>query len=630
MPTRPLLAALFVTTATAAIGASAPSAPVHQYGGLTLAPAGDRIATIEGGGRGGGHGAIRLRAVSDGRSLGTIDPCPACSYADLAFAPDGRLAFVARSGKTSTLMIAPAGGGAARALGSVEGLVQAPTFSPDGSRIAVLVTIGATKEAGATQAGARQVGEIGNSFDEQRIAIASSTRAGALTPISPADTFIYEMDWTHDGRSLLVSDAPGDGDANWWTATLDLVDASSGAMHRLAAPPHQIRYPKVSADGRSALYIGGLMSDYGASGGDVWSVPLAGGAPRNLTPGMRATALTLDMSRAGPVVTTLAGDRMQLGLLGAAPYYSAPVSLGAAQLSADGRTMAAVVQDFEHAPKILAGPVAAPRAITHDNELLPAPAKAQSLTWTSGGYTVQGWLLSSPTMAAGTRSPLLVSVHGGPSAASTPRYSNGEGSLAPWLAAGYRVLMPNPRGSFGQGEAFTRANIRDFGGGDLDDILAGIDAAKKVAAVDENRLGLMGCSYGGFMAMYANTRTNRFKAIVAGAGLSNWISYYGTNGINQWMIPFFGKSAYDDHKAYEDVSAVYRVDKARTPTFIYVGERDIEVPPTQSIEWYNALKAKGVPVSLVIYPDAGHCVGDPVQHLDVMRRAKAWFDRYLK
>ena len=132
------------------------------------------------------------------------------------------------------------------------------------------------------------------------------------------------------------------------------------------------------------------------------------------------------------------------------------------------------------------------------------------------------------------------------------------------------------------------------------------------------------------MTMWANTQTNRFKGIVAGAGISNWISYYGTNGIDQWMLPFFGKSMYDDMKAYEDVSAVYRLKSAQTPTFIYVGERDIEVPPTQSVEWWHALKAKGVPVSLVIYPDAGHCVTAPAQAADVRARAIAWFDTYVK
>ncbi len=144
-----------------------------------------------------------------------------------------------------------------------------------------------------------------------------------------------------------------------------------------------------------------------------------------------------------------------------------------------------------------------------------------------------------------------------------------------------------------------------------------MDAVERLAPIDDSRLGLTGCSYGGFLA------------IIAGAGISNWISYYGTNGIDQWMLPFFGKSVYDDLPAYQDVSAVYRVGRARTPTFIYVGERDIEVPPTQSIEWWKALRARGVPASLVIYPDAGHCVTGAEQSADVRARALAWFGRYL-
>jgi dipeptidyl aminopeptidase/acylaminoacyl peptidase len=241
---------------------------------------------------------------------------------------------------------------------------------------------------------------------------------------------------------------------------------------------------------------------------------------------------------------------------------------------------------------------------------------------------VQGWLLAPLNADPKVKAPMIVDVHGGPAAAATPRYL-AKGPATALLDAGYYVLLPNPRGSYGQGEAFAAANKRDFGGGDLRDILAGVDAVEKVAPIDDARLGLQGCSYGGFMAMWANTQTDRFKAIVAGAGLSNWVSYYGTNGIDQWMLPFFGKSVYEDYKIYEDASAVYHVKTARTPTFIYVGERDIEVPPTQSIEWWHALKTKGVDTSLVIYPDAGHCVTRPDQSADVRARAIAWFNKYL-
>ena len=114
-------------------------------------------------------------------------------------------------------------------------------------------------------------------------------------------------------------------------------------------------------------------------------------------------------------------------------------------------------------------------------------------------------------------------------------------------AMDYFVLEPNPRGSYGQGEAFTKANRKDFGYGDLRDILAGVDAVeKKYPSVDDSRLGLTGWSYGGFMTMFGVTQTPRFHAAVAGAGIANWQSYYGENSIDQWMLPFFGASVYDD------------------------------------------------------------------------------------
>src|SRR5436853_2280315 len=120
---------------------------------------------------------------------------------------------------------------------------------------------------------------------------------------------------------------------------------------------------------------------------------------------------------------------------------------------------------------------------------------------------------------------MITLIHGGPAGAQKSAWPAGFALPGVLASQGYYVFMPNPRGSYGQGEAFTRANIRDFGGGDLRDILAGIDAVEKVAPIDDNRLGLIGHSYGGFMAMWTNTQTNRFKAIVAGAGLADWISY---------------------------------------------------------------------------------------------------------
>ena len=423
---------------------------------------------------------------------------------------------------------------------------------------------------------------------------------------------------------------------NWWVATIDAIDATTGAVRPIAKPATQVNYPRVSPDGREVAFVGGLMSDDGSVGGDVWTVPVAGGTPSNRTPGYKATVTSLAWTPAGIRATTLSGADASIVALdpakGGSVLWSRPASFSAGDgrvaYSADGTRAAAVVQDFEHAPAIYAGPIAALAPITHDNDTVQGIVSAKSVTWRSDGYTVQGWLLTPRGVDPAKKLPMIVNVHGGPAAASTPFFGT-RGVTADLINAGYAIFYPNPRGSYGQGEAFTAANKRGFGGGDLRDILAGVDAVEKAAQIDDARLGLMGGSYGGFMAMWANTQTNRFKAIVAAAGLSDWISYYGTNGIDEWMIPYFGASMYEDPAIYRKLSPLTYVTKAKTPTFIYVGERDIEVPPTQSIEWWRGLQAAGVPTTLVIYPDEGHGIRGPANAADAGKRTMAWFAKYL-
>ena len=619
---------------------STPALAAHKFEDLAMSPKGEAIVSVESDGD--AHGAIVLRRVSDGRVLRTIDPCPTCSYSGPVFAADGRLAFFSRDRAAGIVSLDLAdSGGHLRTIATIKGLAEALRFAPDGKRIAALVTLNATKETGATQAGARQVGEIGESNDEKRIAIfdLSGTIAGdAIKPVSPAGRYIYEYAWTPDGKGFVASTALGNGDDNWWVATIDAIDAQTGAVRPIAKPGTQVRFPRISPDGKTVAYVGGLMSDYGSVGGDVWTVPFAGGTPVDRTPDLKATITSLLWLKDGMRGTMLAGPDASLVRIDArgavTTLWSKPVGLMAgdakAAFSLDGKVAASAVADFEHATALYAGPVAALAPITHDNDALPALVRARSVSWTNGGFTVQGWLLAPAYADPAARAPMIVNVHGGPSAAHVPNYIAEGGITADLVKAGYYVFEPNPRGSFGQGEAFTAANKRDFGGGDLKDILAGIDAVEKIAPIDEDRLGLMGGSYGGFMAMWVNTQTNRFKGIVAGAGLSDWVSYYGINGIDQWMIPFFGKSMYDDPKAYWDVSAIQFIHNAKTPTFIYVGERDIEVPPTQSVEYWHALKAMGVPTSLVIYPGEGHRLRDPANAADSRKRTVAWFDKYVK
>jgi dienelactone hydrolase len=190
--------------------------------------------------------------------------------------------------------------------------------------------------------------------------------------------------------------------------------------------------------------------------------------------------------------------------------------------------------------------------------------------------------------------------------------------------------MPNPRGSYGQGEAFTRANVQDFGGGDLRDVLAGVDAVLARHPVDSNRLGVAGWSYGGYMTMWTVTQTQRFRAAVAGAGVANWQSYYGQNLIDQWMIPYFGASVYDNPAVYAKSSPMNFIRNVKTPTLILVGERDAECPAPQSFEFWHALKARTVPTELVVYAGEGHMFMNPTNRVDKQDRTLSWFNKYLR
>ena len=641
---------LVVGAASSGVVHAESAAVIRGHDSLSLAPAGDRVVNVESDDPGNlvkeAHGRVVVRAAN-GKPLAQFDPCATCRYSDTAWSPDSRsFAFVANdptAGKTSLYVV---GQGAPRAAFSIDGNANTARWSPDGRSIALLVTAGAHKKTGAVEAGAPMVGEIGEAADEQRIAIVPSA-GGALRFVSPADTYIYEFDWTPDGLGFIATGATGDGDNNWWIATLDYVDATTGALRVIAAPSMQMSLPRASPDGKTVAFVGGLMSDWGAIGGDVYTVALAGGTPTDITPGFQGSFRGIAWRGAQILASALIDDHSAVVTID--PHtrttkteWSAPVTAGAQTFdgaiafSTDGKIAATIVEDFTHAKEIAIGSLAKLAATTRDNAALGPQVAASSVHWTNEGFSVQGWLLGPVTTTDTGRHPMVVMVHGGPSSATTPRYVAPGGQrgtsfdfVNELIARGYYLFYPNPRGSYGQGDSFTRANIRDFGRGDLRDILAGVDAVEKIAPVDDSRLGIFGHSYGGWMTMWANTQTQRFKAAVAGAGIANWTSYYGQNGIDKWMIPFFGASVYDDPAVYRAASPIEFIKNAKTPTLIYVGERDVECPAVQSLEYWHGLKAVGTPAQLFIYAGEGHGFRQPRHLEDLRARIVGWFERYL-
>jgi len=649
-------------------------------GQVAVSPDGARIAWVDG-----GRGGERIHVapfdhLDQDEAVTASANAGRCDEHYPVWAPDSNaLAFLSDcdgSGGQANLYLWRTQGGSPRPLTRLHGYVNAPAFAPDGKAIAFLYVEGATRPAGALAAQDPAVGVIGEDHIEvQRVAFVPVDGAQPDEPAfaTPANLHVFEFDWSPDAKQLayVASDPPGEN--NWWVAKLYTQRVASYAPLRQANPAGtqptailtpsaasgalrgmQIAVPRWSPDGREIAFIGGLMSDQGVTGGDIWVIPSARGVAHDLTPGRAASPGWLAWSGnrrifaaevAGGdcrlVAFDLHGEGGSETAVAGSPIFHFPGNVSDGRLSRSLSSTATrsvfvfVASSYDRAPEIYAArpaqPSEAPLQLTHLNAgMAPVGGKTVSLEWVNEGFHVQGWLLLPAHYDPAKKYPMIVEVHGGPASAMLPRWGAG-GLLSPsaFSALGYFVLLPNPRGSFGQGEAFTQANRKDFGYGDLRDILAGVDTVLAKYPVAADRVGITGWSYGGFMTMFAVTQTQRFKAAVAGAGISDWLSYYGENSIDQWMVPYFGASVYDDPQVYAKSSAINFIREARTPALIVVGERDGECPAPQSFEFWHALRALNVPAELVVYPNEGHGFVNPRHQADVLERAAEWFARYM-
>jgi dipeptidyl aminopeptidase/acylaminoacyl peptidase len=661
----------------------------RSIGQVAVAPDGKRIAWIQF-----ATGGTEIM-VSSLNEMATIDTTKthrvtvaakgdrACRENELAWAPDAKsLAFFSncgREGEQADLYLSWLDGNPAQRLTELHGEVDAPAFSPDGARIAFLYVEGATRRTGGLAAMKPPAGVIGEDGVEiQRVAVVPVDAARlanqalqAPTLATPATLHVYEFDWSHDSKALTYVAAKPPGENNWWVAKLytqNVAGDGSAAPKAILAPAEisgplhglQIAVPRWSPDGKSIAFIGGLMSDQGSTGGDVWIVPAQGGQPRDLTPQRPSSPAWIEWGDDEHLfVSELAGGNCQLirlhlqgeatsenaGTSFGAPIFSIPGSVGDGRMelslssTANHSLFVFHASTFEHPEeiyaakpgKVMSSGLDGVMRVSHINDgIETAWGKSVSLSWKSDAFRSQGWLRFPKDYDPGKKYPLIVEVHGGPAGAVVAHWGGFSGlSAVGFSALGYFVLQPNPRGSFGQGEAFTQANRKNMGYGDLRDILAGVDTVLASYPVDPGRVGLTGWSYGGFMTMFAVTQTGRFKAAVAGAGISNWQSYYGENSIDQWMTPYFGASVYDDPAVYAKSSAISFIKQVRTPTLVLVGDRDGECPAPQSFEFWHALRDQHVPTQLVVYPNEGHGFVDPAHSRDVMVRAVEWFGRYM-
>ena len=663
----PLLAAACSLLFTTALTAQAPAKPAlapapdtanpnqtftraSQPGGVAVSPDGKTVAWTL---RSRDGASIHLSEVSDPTStkLIPIDDAAHCSVGTPIWSHDGEtLAFLSTctgdkaKPDQEQIFLWSKSTGTVKQLSHVTGEVQQPSWSPDGKSIAFLFVENATRSAGALDAMKPWSGVIGEDGVEIQRVYAVDTSTGTGSFLTPANLHVFEFDFAPSAHDIAFIAANPPGENNWWIAKL-YAEPVSGGEPRVVLDPNtisgalhglQIAVPRYSPDGKHIALIGGLMSDQGSTGGDVYVIDANGGDPVNITPDIDGTptfiawtgnnGIGFTEDRRGHMLLTdysvSAHTQNVVTDLGEVNVSGGPIK-NAIGVSNNG-TLAMVKSSFNAAPEVWAGHSDALKQITHLNDSVTMHApKFESIEWQNEGFNVQGWLTYPKNYDPAKKYPLIVDVHGGPSASAGPRPST------MWSEQGYFVLAPNPRGSFGQGEKFVQANRKDFGYGDLRDILKGMDTIEAKVSIDKTREGLTGWSYGGFMTMFAVTQTHRFRAAVAGAGLSDWLSYYGENSIDQWMIPFFGASVYDDPAVYAKSSAITYIKNVTTPTLVIVGDRDGECPAPQSFEFWHALRDLGVKTQLVVYPNEGHGFRNPEHLRDRTEREIRWFSENM-
>ncbi|HYK23057.1 MAG TPA: S9 family peptidase [Candidatus Acidoferrum sp.] len=568
--------------------------------------------------------------------------------ADPTWSPDSKtLAFFsnAAEGEQKQLWIANADGSAPKKLTKLSGYAARPRWSHNGEQIALLYIEGAGG-GGPLLAAPPTTGVIDQAIHNQRIAILDLA-TGQLRQISPPNLHIYDFDWSPDDKMFVATAAPAPGDNNWWIAQIYKIDIDTGKATSIYKPSLQLAVPRWSPDGKQIAFIEGLMSDEGFHGGDLFTLSVHGNNVQNRTRGRKTSVSSFFWQTPERILITEyvggGGAISELSLVDNATHtiWNGPESFHAFgnfpnfALAKDGQFIAVVRSTYNIPPEVWAGRTGGWRQLTNNNAAISATwGKAESVEWTNEGFNIQGWLVPPATIEPNKKYPMVVLIHGGPSGVTTPEWPASFGMSRAMIAGlssrDYYVFLPNPRGSYGQGEDFARANIKDFGHGDLRDTMVGIDAVTKKYPIDPSRLGVTGWSYGGFMTMWTVTQTNRFHAAVAGAGIANWQSYYGQNLIDQWMIPFFGASVYDDPAVYEKSSPIRFIKNVKTPTLVIAGERDAECPASQSYEFWHALKTLGVPTQLIVYPGEGHLFLKPEHHADRLEQTVSWFDEYLK
>jgi dipeptidyl aminopeptidase/acylaminoacyl peptidase len=450
--------------------------------------------------------------------------------------------------------------------------------------------------------------------------------------------------YTPDGKSIVFVRAESPISGDYATSRLQLLDVATGAMHPLTRSAIEEMNPKLSPDGALVAYEyprdGKLRNE-----ANIYTVATSstGGAGKNAVADLDRTVDTADWMPNSRSLLVAANDQTRIGL------WLQPLNAQATRLDLGGLNPAGglsvgndgsaafVASTATHPPELFYLPPgdwahgAAPVQLTHLQTVTDGITlgRQQTIEWKSDGLTIDGVLTYPPEFHAGGTYPLLLYIHGGPTAMSAETLTPASQIFA---AQGWLVLEPNYRGSDNEGNAFEASIVGDASAGPGRDIMAGVKAVESRGIVDTARLAVSGWSYGGQMtAWLIGNYPDVWRAAVAGAPVTDLVDQYTLSDNNINRADGYGPSPFvgDNLKSYALQSPISDAWRAKAPTLIMSDVGDWRVTTTQAYKLFHALRDNHVPVKFIAYPVPGHFPSDPLRTVDIFGRWVAWLDLYL-
>jgi dipeptidyl aminopeptidase/acylaminoacyl peptidase len=551
------------------------------------------------------------------------------------WSPDGKqLAFLSNRDDQQQIYAIRADGGEAAALTKGKRSVHSFAWSPDSQQIAYLAP-DAKSDAEEKKDKDKDDAHVVDKDDKQArlwLLTLATSEAKALTN---GKWEVSDLVWPPGGDRIIVS-ATDHPESDEETHRIFSVAVSDGSRKLILAPHGPFHDFQSSPDGVTVSYVGCRVD--GPTPHDLMLLDTGKKATRNLTGASLDRAVLEHRWTKDGSMLALYADGFRNKLVGFSPdgmsknpANSPAVNVNAFAVSDSGEVVFVGQSATAPAELWLWDQTNAPQQVSHFNDswkqfTLSAPEFYKYKSF--DGLEIEAALLKPAGADPKDKLPLIALIHGGPT-------GNWQDSIEVWgqllAARGYAVFYPNIRGSVGYGQKFIEMNRGDWGGADFKDVMWGVKDLIDRGITDPAKLGIGGWSYGGYMAEWAVTQTNDFKAAVSGAGLSNLISEYGSEEHPSYDEWFYGVPYEPDKIAnFLNSSPFVHLKNARTPTLILQGEADTTDPPGQSEELHRGLKHYGVETQLVVYPREPHGFREEKHLLDRLNRILSWYDAHLK